>query len=500
MLESLRSLFRQKSTPRSILLVLASVAVLSGLNKMILPWAGASTVALIYFTAILLLSFVLSRSATLLMACLAAVSWNYFFLAPVHTLHIEQIEDVVTFVVFLTFAIVAANLTGKLRAQAEATEKREARMAALYDFATRVNAMTGSRQILEAGLQDLERISGTQAMACLFEAGRLRETIPDHSELPASQAETTLAAIENGTALMDLKNRVFYVPLGTRTAAPGFVAARFAGEITAEQQALIQAMTFQIGTLLDREMLWRLTQDARTNEEIDRLYTALLDLLTHEIRTPITVIQGTVSSLLGGLVKRPEDSTQLLREADLALSRLNRLIDNLLDMSRIEAGKLKLNLDWHDPAEILRKVVNQVQREFPERHRAQVRIGTGYLLKVDFNLVEKAFYNVIRNAFIHNPPDVRVSVSITQEPGELRAVIEDDGPGIPLESRGGLFSRFSRGSDSGEGIGIGLSVVKGILEAHGAAVAFESIQPQGSRFIIRFPLTEQNAKAFEIPA
>jgi two-component system sensor histidine kinase KdpD len=169
----------------------------------------------------------------------------------------------------------------------------------------------------------------------------------------------------------------------------GIVAARSTEAMSAEQQALVQAMTLQIGTLLDREMLWKLTQEARTNEEIDRLYTALLDLLTHEIRTPIAVIQGTVSSLLGGLIRRPEDSKKLLGEADQALTRLNRLIDNLLDMSRIEAGKLKLNLDWHDPAEILQKVVTQAEREFPES-RLRVSGNAAYLLRVDFNLMEKS--------------------------------------------------------------------------------------------------------------
>jgi two-component system sensor histidine kinase KdpD len=499
MLEQLRTFFRQESMPRSILLVLVAVALLSGLNKVILPWAGASTVALIYFIAILLLSFVLSRSATLFMACVAAVSWNYLFLAPIHTLHIEQPEDAVTFVVFLTFAIVAGHLTGKLRSQAEATRKREARMAALYEFATRMNGIAGHKQIIEAGLGDLERISGTQAAVYLLEDGRLQQATPEEQRDFLADAHAALAAVSDGSTILDSSKMTLLVPLRTRTAAAGIVAARSTEAMSAEQQALVQAMTLQIGTLLDREMLWKLTQEARTNEEIDRLYTALLDLLTHEIRTPIAVIQGTVSSLLGGLIRRPEDSKKLLGEADQALTRLNRLIDNLLDMSRIEAGKLKLNLDWHDPAEILQKVVTQAEREFPES-RLRVSGNAAYLLRVDFNLMEKVFYNVIRNACIHSPPGVTISVSILAEKSELLTVIQDDGPGIPPEIRRSLFDRFSRGSDSGAGIGIGLSVVKGILEAHGAGVSCESVEPHGTRFVIRFPLTQRNTKPFEISA
>lgn len=483
------------------LLAVLAVGLLSALNTAISPWVGASTVALIYFVAILLLSFVLSQGATVLMAVLAAMSWNYLFLAPVHTLHIERLEDAITFAVFLTFALVAGNLTGKLRAQAEAVRMREARLSTLYDFATRMNRIFGAREILEAGVQDLERISGKEAAVFLLEKNHLVQAAPREPRILSDEDRLrAMSAVQNGLASLDSVNRLLFVPLRMHTGSAGIVVARFADKVETERETLIETMASQLAALLDRENLLKLTQDARTNEEIDRLYKALLNLLTHEIRTPIAVIQGSVSSLLGGLVSRPEETRKLLAEADLALSRLNRLIENLLDMSKIEAGKLKLNLDWHDPVEILRMVVSQVEREFPDRNRTQISAAASLLLRIDFTLVEKAFYNVIRNAYLHNPAGVQVRVSVKTAENQLCVAIEDNGPGLSDETERSLFTKFSRGSDSGEGIGIGLSVVKGILEAHGATIGCERILPHGTQFLIRFPVTAQNARPFEISA
>ncbi len=495
---------------RGILIGGAAVCSLTGLNWFVVPLIGTYSVLLVYFLAILILSLFLSRSAVIVAAFLSAFFWNYLFLTPLFTLHIDRVDDAIMFVMFLTFAVIAGNLTARLRLHAEASNVREERISFLHNFAFRMSQAVGMSEIIDITVKDLQSVTGGEtAVYSDDSSGNLTQSVPQGQPISLSREETLAAKTARDANHPTGKSTEVYssldtlfLPLRTKGRNSAVVAIRFppGQPLDFEKKTLLFAIVNQAAIILDREYLMELTQEARTNQEIDRLYNALLNLLTHELRTPIAVIQGAVSSLERDMLReRPEERGQLIREAGSALQRLNRLIDNLLDMSRIESGKLKLNLDWCDPREILAGAARTLSVEFPDRKQISITGESNVLLKLDFNLMEKAFYNLLRNAYVHNEGnEIDVAARIQMEEMTLVIHIDDNGRGLAAEVEKNLFVKFSRGSDSVPGIGIGLSIVKGIVESHGGDIRYTNRRP-GAAFSIRFPLTPENTRPFQIP-
>jgi len=228
-----------------------------------------------------------------------------------------------------------------------------------------------------------------------------------------------------------------------------------------------------------------------------KLYNAVFSSISHELRTPLTTIMGVTENLSDEEQKIPEDDKKVLyNELYIASSRLNRVVDNLMNMSRLESGHLEPKYDWCDVQELIRSALNRLSAEL-EGHPLKIDIQEDMpIVKLDFGLMEQALYNILQNICFHTPEKTAASVKAVFEDGILEIIIADDGPGFREEDRDKAFEKFYRspGAKSG-GLGLGLSIARGFVQAHGGDIAIDNKVSGGAIFTIRIPVFISNFKA-----
>ncbi|HOW24603.1 MAG TPA: DUF4118 domain-containing protein [Bacteroidales bacterium] len=221
-----------------------------------------------------------------------------------------------------------------------------------------------------------------------------------------------------------------------------------------------------------------------------KLYNALFNSISHELRTPLTTIMGAAETLIGRHKKIQDADRMFLQdEILLASTRLNRLVDNLLNMSRLESGMLRPKLDWCDVNELIHTVVNRLRPEI-EQFPVSILVPENIpMVKMDFGLMEQTLFNIIHNITVHTPPGTSFSISASIEVNELIFLISDDGPGFEKQSVDKAFDKFTRRSDSGKsGLGLGLSISRGFIQAHNGTITVVNHDPHGALFTIRIPV------------
>jgi two-component system sensor histidine kinase KdpD len=288
----------------------------------------------------------------------------------------------------------------------------------------------------------------------------------------------------------------------TKRGALGVFAVAWPAERqpTLEQRDLLDAFARQAALVLDRICLGLEAENARLLAESEKLSKSLLNSISHELRTPISAIT-TAASALSVADRPPELARTLAGEIQEGAARLNRLVSNLLDMTRLESGKVKPRLEWCDVADLVDVTLRRNERELAH-HPITVSLAQPLpLVRMDFVLVEQALNNLLLNAAAYTPAGTAVEVKATLASGELALSVADRGPGLPEESLTHLFTKFYRapGSPAG-GTGLGLSIVKGFVEAHRGRVAVQNRPGGGAEFTIFLPVEPMPEPALETAA
>ncbi len=274
-----------------------------------------------------------------------------------------------------------------------------------------------------------------------------------------------------------------------------FIPPRFTFAVAAPEDVLM-FITFFVVAIIIGILTMRLkeTEKLKRSEE---LHQVLLNSISHELRTPLTVLMASASSMCDPEIIKNEDSLKTIREELLnASERLNRVIENLLDMSRLNSGVLSLKLEWHDLLDIVGVVVKKLSPHL-RNHKVKVNFDSPMpLIQMDFRLMEHALTNLILNAVQYSPAGTNVFIRAQVLSGQIQIFVEDEGAGIPDESKDLIFEKFYRipGAPAG-GTGLGLSIVKGIIEAHHGSIRAERNQPRGARFIIELPCRKMRESA-----
>ena len=274
----------------------------------------------------------------------------------------------------------------------------------------------------------------------------------------------------------------------------GVLSLRFrdAAGLAPEQRDLIEAFVRQIALVVDRQRLREAEQQAKLVAESERLGKTLLNSISHEIRTPIAAISSAASGLAGTKgAASMEFQRAMVGEIQEAATRLNRLVGNLLDMTRLESGHVKPKLDWCDVADLIQVTVKAMANELA-RHHLTVEVAPGLsLIRIDFVLMQAALMNLLLNAAVHTPPGTAVKVSAAVEDKALALTVADCGPGLPADAIERVFDKFYRAPTApAGGTGLGLSIVKGFVEAQGGQIKAENRAGGGALFTIRLPLGE----------
>jgi two-component system sensor histidine kinase KdpD len=492
--------FRPRSGPAQYMAALSTVAVVIVLNLLLLPVIGYRAVAVVLLFTVTALATFVGRGPTLVAAAMSAILWNFLFIPPRFTFYIHSLEDALMFGMYFIIALITGNLTSRLRAQEQFIRHREERTAALYALAREVASAVTMEDVLRTAVKQIGQVFNAEVAVFLTEAaGRLSSRphpastfAPDDKEQnvaawvfenrkPAGRFTGTLPQAEAG-----------YLPLLAPSDVVGVMGIRTRGpeRLTPDQEALLETFASQVALAIEREMLDEAAQHAAVLTESERLHKTLLNSVSHELRTPIAAITGAASSLLDANVgNNPGARTSLAEEIQAAAERLNRLVENLLGMTRLESGLLKLRLEWCDVGDLISVAINRIKPLFAQ-HELIVDVPPDLpLVQMDFVLIEQALVNLLHNAAMYTPPGTQVQITAKVDGPDLTIIVADRGPGLPTDAPERVFEKFYRAPEArAGGTGLGLSITRGLIEAHGGTVRAENRPNGGAQFTIRLPL------------
>ncbi len=504
----------EHSPPQQYLAALVTVGGCTVLNAVLQKAleVDAHALALIYLLGVVVQACFVGRGPTLLAATASALLWDFFFTMPLFSLKMGQLADVMMFGMYFVVAIVMGQLVSRLRWQERAESRREERSTALYlltrDLADAADVDDMARRLVR---QVAQAFKSDVAILLRDAAGGLSQTAHPASMFSISEKEQGVAAwaFRFGKAAGRFTDNLpsagaVYLPLTTNRGTVGIIAVKLPGEQppTLEQRDLLDAFARQTALVLDRFRLGAEAEQARLLAESEKLSKALLNSISHELRTPISAITAAASTLAGF---QPGDQAVLQKtlagEIQESAARLNRLVGNLLDMTRLESGKVKPRLEWCDLGNLVNVALRRNETVLA-RHPVKVELPKGLpLVRMDFVLIEQALNNLLLNAAAYTAEGTPVEITAAGGAGEVSLTVGDRGPGLPPESLPHVFEKFYRvpGAPPG-GTGLGLSIVKGFVEAHGGRVEARNRDGGGAQFTVYLPVASSPEPSLEAVA
>jgi two-component system, OmpR family, sensor histidine kinase KdpD len=441
------------------------------------------------------LAFFFGTGPILLSATLSAIFWDFLFIPPPYTLHVDKPEDMLMLVMFFIIALLSGVLTSRIRRQEKKIRIREERTNALYQLTRELSTANGIEEVIGVAKTDITKYFNLQSRIILrSEENKLDYKTLEKGDLILSKndlsvAEWTFLHTEKAgkhTHTLPSASCTFYPLKGTQMNL-GVIALQQKVPFTQGEEQFWDAFLSQISGKFEREYLRQIARQAYLLSESDKLYKTLFNSISHELRIPVATIMGASDSLISS--HHPEEiSRELSNEIFKASKRLNRLIDNLLNMSRLESGRIRPKLDWCDIHDIINKVTENLREELKPFNLHIVVPENMPLVKLDFGLIEQVLYNLLYNSTLYasNSPSLRVKAFYDN--GIVTLQVMDRGPGFPQKEISLIFNKFYRleGSKAG-GTGLGLSIAKGFTEAHNGTIAVENRQNGGAKFTIRIP-------------
>jgi len=460
---------------------------------------GYQTIALIFLLVVCLMPLILGPGPVLLAAALSPMIWNYFFVPPKFTLTISRTEDVLTFIMFFIVAYVTGVLTTRVRQRERTVRQREERAVALYNLANDLSAANNIDEAATGAVKNLVKVFNADAVIFIQdENGKDIKQIVTNELEKISEKELSVAQwiYTNGkragrfTDSLTSSDYVFY-PLKNQRGIFGVAGLKIENEnFYREQETLIDNFMNQIAGAIERELLNQKANKSLVLEESEKLYKTLFDSLSHELKTPIAAIMGS-SNLLLNIKSEGNSATrnQLYNEIHTASLRLNRLVENLLDMARLESGKLIPNYKLHDVQDLINSSLNQFETE-TGKHEIKVSIQENMPpVKFDFGLMEQVIKNLLQNALIYTQEDSKIEIQSSFDENYAYITVSDNGKGIPDKDIMNIFDKFYRVDNKiAGGTGLGLSISKGIVEAQKGTITAENKSTGGLKFKIQLPL------------
>jgi two-component system, OmpR family, sensor histidine kinase KdpD len=484
-----------------------TVLIVTVIGKVLAPFFDLVNIVLFYLLPVLISAVRWGRGPSFFAAFLGVLAFDFFFVPPVLSFTVSDVRYVFSFVIFLLIALVTGTMATKLRNELEKTRQRERRTLALYALSREIAAETDLQQVLKTFVEKMAEAINGEVIVLIHDpdADVLREVAaaPPDSALP-DEKERAVAhwVLEHGQSagkgteiIREAKELLFPVKAEDKTLAVLAIKLNSEDEIlTTEQLQLIEAFTNLAAVAIIRVQLAKEAEQAKWLAESERLHTALLNSISHDLRTPLASITGAVTSLLSEEnVYSQEAKGVLLQTIKEEAQRMNRFVANLLDMVRLESGILKPNKQWCDIQDIVGVVLREIN-DILQGHPLRINIPQDLpLVKADFILMEQVIINLLENTIKYSPPDSEISISAHYSDKTLLVTVADRGPVIPMQEREHVFDKFYRlhSLKHVSGTGLGLSICKGIIEAHGGKIWVDSPSEYGNRFTFSLPISEQ---------
>ncbi|MBX0328877.1 sensor histidine kinase KdpD [Oscillochloris sp. ZM17-4] len=493
---------------------IAVVAASTTIAGLLWPHLGVSDLALVYLIGIVLVASRFGRGPSVLASVLSVLALNFFFTQPYLTLFVSNPRIVLTLVVILLVALVISSLTARTRRQAEAALQRERRTSALYALSRAYASTRGIAHLISAAV---EHTSGT------FD-GQVALLLPDSAGLVVpwgglsgwwGQDITAQMIFAPGQAELGVAGWVYDhaepAGLGTNTlpgadaiylplkGAQGMVGVlglrpnRRRSALSPEQLHLLETFVSQTALAFERALLAEAAQRSAVQVEAERLRNALLSSVSHDLRTPLAVVAGALSSALDSWeILGDAARIDLIQNAYDEAERLSRLLTNLLEMTRLEAGGLTARKEWQPIEEVVGAVIARMEPRLAGREITLDLPADLPLVPLDAVLIEQVLLNLLENAVKYTPPGAPITLRAEAQgdpPSAILVMLADRGAGLRPGDEATIFAKFNRGSQpAGGGSGLGLTISQGIVRAHGGQIWAENRPGGGAIFAFTLPI------------
>ncbi len=482
--------------PRYALAVAASLLAV-GVAALAERWLGLADLSLVFMLAVLVVAARTHTGPALLTAVLCFLAYNFFFIEPRYTFYIDARHGVATVALFLAAALLAGRLASRLAMQVQALRIANQHANARQELSQRLAVASSEEQVVDAAHRAFRESLEADVWIRLDGRGLHATGV----EPPAPLVQDRIPALLGQSRQAETVEEFgwWFLGLHSPQEALGVIGLKLPSStirLGDAQRRLARAMSDDIAQALLRTRLVADLQSVRVANETERLRSALLSSVSHDLRTPLAGIIGAAGSLESyGDEMDEADRRSLLDTIRVEGERLDRYIQNLLDMTRLGHGQLTLQRDWIGIDELIGSAIGRLQRYRPDA-RFSIAIDAGLEpIWVHPALVEQALFNVIENAVKFSPPGETVAVEarLTAD-GRLQIDVRDRGPGIPEAERQRIFDMFhrvERGDSGPQGTGLGLAICRGMIGAHGGDVeAMQGADGRGTLVRIRLPLVE----------
>jgi two-component system sensor histidine kinase KdpD len=488
----------RRSQPRSYAFAALVVVAASLVSWGMLGRFDKLNLAMVYLLGIVFVATRYGRGPSLVAVVLSVAAFDFFFIPPHITFAVSDTQYLVSFAVMAVVGLLVSTLGARVRDAAEFARQRERRTQSLYALVRELAGPREPAEIAAVGARHVAELLHSEAAVLLPGTASglepLSDAVPAFARDPRELAVARWALDHRQEAGAETDTlpagSVLYEPLVTGGEALGVLGIRLGAEqrpLAPDQRELIRALARQIAAPLERARLAASADAARIAAESERLRSTLLSSVSHDLRTPLAAITGAASGLLVEPPPGPELCKELASTVLDEAQRLNRLVGNLLDMTRLEAGTLEPKREWHSLEELVGGALARVERYAVGRVlQAQVAPDLP-LVSIDGVLVEQALVNLLENALRHGGRDGAVRVSARRDGAAALVEVKDDGPGFPPGEAERLFDKFYRAA-GGPGAGLGLAIARAIVTAHGGRIWAQAGEPRGATFAFTLPL------------
>jgi two-component system sensor histidine kinase KdpD len=500
----MRRTLRSTNDPLGYAYALVGVLIATAADWLMFPYFATANLIMMYLIAVVTVAIGWGHGPSVAASILSVATFDFFFVPPYYSFVVSDVQYLLTFGVMLAVALIISNLAVRLQQQAELARYRERRTGVLYAMSRDLAIHRGTGMLSQLAVKHLRDAFDAQVAIFLADADKrvqlqrgellffelepkeagVAQWVFDHSERAGLGTDT----LPGASAL--------YVPLVASAGAIGVVAVRPKDDallLDPERLHLLESLVNQVALAIERTRLSDKAQQAHVQMETERMRNAILSSVSHDLRTPLATITGAASSLAEGqdglnAAARKDLARSICREAD----RLDRLLKNLLDMMRIEAGAVQLSREWHPIDEVVGAALARLEGRLRD-HTVNTTFPADLpLVLVDGVLLEQVIINLVENAVKYVPAGTIIDLVATANDREIVVDVADRGPGIPFGEESRIFNKFYRGKSAREGgVGLGLTICRGIVEAHGGRIWVEHRPGGGAIFRFTIPLPEK---------
>ncbi|HVO89367.1 MAG TPA: two-component system sensor histidine kinase KdpD [Casimicrobiaceae bacterium] len=461
-----------------------------------------SNIVMVFLLAVVAVALLFGRGPAVLAAIVNVLAFDFFFVPPQFTFAVSDAQYVFTFAVMLLVGLVVGQLTARLRYQAKFASQGEERARRLFDMARELSAALAPEQVAEIGERFVAATMPGKTAVLMLASNETLQPPPDDETHPQVDMAIARWCVDHGepagtgTDTLPAAGKL-YLPLKAPVRTRGVLVVEPAdgGQLMIpEQRRLLETCAAQIAIAVERVHFVSVAQSTLVDMESERLRNSVLSALSHDLRTPLTALVGLSETLArdlaegGGTSDGPARALAIREQA----RRTAQLVDNLLEMARLEAGRVNVRREWQSVEELAGGAIAALEPVLAGRSVAVDLPRDLPLVACDAALIERVLVNLLENATKYTPPGTPIRIGARHVDDVVEVVVEDRGPGLPPGRERAIFEKFTRGEKESAvpGVGLGLAICRAIVEAHGGRIHAENREGGGARFIFTLPAGE----------